>query len=372
MTLSIVKSPAVLIFTIGVCLLSYTFRFWTPNLHRPTLTDKSELDADVLVIGGGPAGLSGALTLVRHQHDMIIFDNGRPRNQWDTPLHVLPTWEHRSPSQLREASRRELQATGLVRFVDEKVVQVEKIHDSLFSATSSSGAVWSGKKVMLATGVDFIYPDIPGYTENFPERILHCLFTRGFEFKGSASAGIIAADLASSPPHAIILGEDAGKFAENVTVYTNGDAKLAGEISELLTQKGENNISVDDRQIKGITRELQTSNVKLSFERGPDRIESFLVHQSATRVSREIVVQLGLETNARGDIVTSMPFYQTNVTGVFAAGDSASPFKMIPNAIFQGSNAGAGVARDLPRRITKNRVNRLYRHRIHGWLTDWW
>ncbi|KAF1950199.1 hypothetical protein CC80DRAFT_427527, partial [Byssothecium circinans] len=89
---------------------------------------------------------------------------------------------------------------------------------------------------------------------------------------------------------------------------------------------------------------------------GSDRIETFFVHQPATKVNKGLVGQLGLETNVRGDIVTRMPFYQTNVSGVFAAGDSASPFKMIPNAIFQGSNAGAGIARELPRRVTGHMV----------------
>jgi thioredoxin reductase len=194
------------------------------------------------------------------------------------------------------------------------------------------------------------------------------LFTRGFEFRGSASAGVIAADLASSPPHAVILGEDASKFAENVTIYTNGDQNLAKEISKILHQRGEKNVPVDSRKITRIERVTATDSVKLHFEQGDERTESFLVHQPATKVSEVFVSQLGLETNPRGDIVTKMPFYQTNVSGVFAAGDSASPFKMIPNAMFQGSNAGAGIARELPRRLTGNKVNRLQNGQLATWL----
>lgn len=196
---------------------------------------------------------------------------------------------------------------------------------------------------------------------------LHCLFTRGFEFRGSASAGVIAADLASSPPHAVILGEDASKFALDVTIYTNGDVELAKEISAILAEKGTSNVPVDSRKISNITGELAGKNITLHFSDGSSRTESFIVHQPSTKVSSVLVSQLELEINARGDIVTRMPFYQTNVAGVFAAGDSASPFKMIPNAIFQGSNAGAGIARELPRSLTGNKVNRL-----HLQETVWW
>ncbi|KAF2014417.1 FAD/NAD(P)-binding domain-containing protein [Aaosphaeria arxii CBS 175.79] len=335
------------------------------------LVDHPDNITDVLILGGSHAGLSGALTLARHQHDIIVFDDSKPRNWWNTPMHVLPTWEHRSPSDLRRTSRRELQSTGLVTFVEEKIVKVEKEHDSLFHATGSSGKKWSGKKLLVAIGNEFDYPDIPGYKDNFPDKILHCLFTRGFEFRGSASAGVIAADLASSPPHAAILVEDASKFAENVTLYTNGDHELAKAISTILVQKGESHISIDPRKIIRLAKNTTSNGITLSFSDGNDRTESFLVHQPATKMAEGIVGELGLETNARGDIVTKMPFYQTNVPGVFAAGDSANPFKNIPSAIFQGANAGAGIARELPRRFTRHSTNRLQSGGLTTWFTNW-
>lgn len=165
------KAPILFAFSLGAILISYGVRHvaWTTASH--TLTDVSELDADVLILGGGHAGLSGALTLTRHQHDVLIFDDKAPRNRWDTPVHVLPTWEHQYPTKLRESSRRELQSTGLVKFVDERIVKVEKKNDSLFYATSTSGKSWTGRKLLLAIGAEFRYPDIPGYVENFPQRM---------------------------------------------------------------------------------------------------------------------------------------------------------------------------------------------------------
>lgn len=86
-------------------------------------------------------------------------------------MHVLPTWEHRLPSDLRTSSRRELQATGLVSFVHDRIVGIEKENDDLFHVTSSNGKRWTGKKLLIATGNELEYPNIPGYKENFPDKM---------------------------------------------------------------------------------------------------------------------------------------------------------------------------------------------------------
>lgn len=165
------RAPVWVAFSVGAALLSYGLRHAYLRTTHYTLIDEVGRYADVLILGGGHAGLSGALTLTRHQHDVIIFDDDSPRNRWNTPVHVLPTWEHQQPRKLRESSRRELQSSGLVTFVDERIVEVVKEHDSLFHATGSSGKVWTGRKLLLAMGAEFLYPSIPGYAENFPERM---------------------------------------------------------------------------------------------------------------------------------------------------------------------------------------------------------
>lgn len=166
---------------------------------------------------------------------------------------------------------------------------------------------------------------------------------------------------AGTPFHAAMLVEDAQKFAEIVSIYTNGNEQLGRDVRKVLMERGEpeGEIRVDDRKITRLTRDSESPGIIVHLEDGEVKAESFLVHQPHTRPDSDIVRQLELETNERNDIVTKMPFYQTNVSGVFAAGDCASPFKMIVSNIFQGSNAGAGIARELPRRVTGHRINRL-------------
>ncbi|KAJ3577058.1 hypothetical protein NPX13_g3510 [Xylaria arbuscula] len=351
---------SVLALLLGYALKGDELRSFFINSHQP-LELNTPSSADVLIIGGSHAGLSAALTLTRHQIDVLILDSNAPRNKWKTPTHALPTWENRNPDDLRRASWKELQKTGFASFANTHITTITKTgaNESMFIARDSLGREWSGRKLLIAAGVEFVFPLIKGYEENFPDRILHCLFTRGLEYKGSRSAGLLAMGLAGSPHHSAMLVEDAQKFASTVTVYTNGNLQLGVEITAALLARGEENTAVDNRKIIQLLREPAGDSITIVFDDGGTATESFLVHQPDTRVNLEIVSQLGLETNERNDIVTRMPFYQTNVAGVFAAGDCASPFKMIPNAIFQGSNAGAGIARELPRTITHNHIDRL-------------
>lgn len=170
-------TPHVLTLSLVIPLLSYLFTSEngllkiTPKYATiPKLKGPAE-PVDVLIIGGGPAGLSAATTLYRHQHDIRIFDNGQPRNSWDTATHALPGWEGEKPSRFREKSRKELKKTGLVDFISASVQTIEKKDDGLFHVTTSDGVEWVGRKVLLAMGVEFQFLDIPGYKDSFPQRM---------------------------------------------------------------------------------------------------------------------------------------------------------------------------------------------------------
>ncbi|KAG9230920.1 hypothetical protein BJ875DRAFT_487493 [Amylocarpus encephaloides] len=333
---------------------------------------------DVLLLGGGHAGLSAALTLYRHQHDMVVFDSGQPRNKWRTPTHALSGWENRPADDFCAVTRAQLEQTGFIRFVDQLVETISRDEASLFVLHCSDGSQWKGRKLLLSMGADIVFPEIEGYKDHFPQKMqvslasvhagvlcllisgcsFHCLFTFGLEHRGSASAGILSMGYAANPFHASILIEDARKFAEIITVYTNGDVVLANKIQDT----GVPDILFDHRKIRRLGSARDGPGITIDFEEGETKLEDFIVHQPPTRVNPAIVEQLGLKLDARGDIMTTPPFYETNVEGVFAAGDCASPFKMIANAMLMGANAGAGIARQLPRSITGNRVDQSSAH----------
>ena len=121
---------------------------------------------DVLIIGGGPAGLSAALTLARQRQTCVIFDVGAYRNAASDYMHLLPGFDHRSPGEYLAASRENiLERYNTVTIQQTSVSAIQKREDGSFEATDSNRKLWQGKKLILAQGVDDIFPDIDGYAE---------------------------------------------------------------------------------------------------------------------------------------------------------------------------------------------------------------
>lgn len=125
---------------------------------------------DVIIVGGGHAGLSAALTLYRQLHTVLILDNRQPRDTWAKPTHIVMGWEGRQAQELREACESGLAATGLVTIKQLQAQKVERIADG-FEITDEGGQTWKGRKLLLAAGKRNVFPSIPGYAENYPERM---------------------------------------------------------------------------------------------------------------------------------------------------------------------------------------------------------
>lgn len=285
--------------------------------------------------------MSAALTLYRQLHTVLILDDNKPRNTWLLQTHVLSGWEGRQAEDLRAVSREELARTGLVTFIEREARSAQRIDDG-FEIEDEQEGLWRGRKLLISVGKKNIFPEIPGFAENYPERIFHCMFTFGYEHRGSRHAGLLADGMLASPFHASMVVGDTKKFAERITIYTNGDSDLKERMMSEIKYPG---IVYNDRRLL----EIQRVGSGLRLEIGgssPDTVD-FLVHQPSTKINLPLVDQLGLKLDERGDIKNIPPFFQTEVPGVFSAGDCATPFKIIPMALFTGANAGAGIARSL-------------------------
>ena len=307
---------------------------------------------DVLIIGGGPAGLAAAATLARQQHTVLVFDSHKYRNDPTEQIHAVPTWDYRSPADFRAESRKGiLDNYTTVSFRDAKISAVRKLdNDSGFEVTEADGGkTHAGRKLVLATGVADEFPDVKGYAEAWGKGIFHCLFCHGYEQRGGAgtSAGVLAVQLCASPPHAAHMARNALQLVSEVTVYTDGDEELAGKIRAIFEGGKGGNFKVDSRKVKHVERAGKGVEVVVAFEDGSEKTETFLVHNPKTHATQPFVQQLGLESTPGGDIKVSPPFQQTSVKGVFAAGDGQTPFKIVPQALASGSMCAAGVAAQL-------------------------
>jgi thioredoxin reductase len=121
-------------------------------------------DYEILIFGGGPAGLSAATSVVRQDHKTVLFDSGKYRNSESKHVHTVPGWDHADPKDFREKAAKDLERYGSVTIEKIEVETLKQREDGIFEATAG-GKTWTGKKAILATGVEDIYPDIPGYAE---------------------------------------------------------------------------------------------------------------------------------------------------------------------------------------------------------------
>lgn len=121
---------------------------------------------DVSIIGGGPAGLTAALTLARQRHTAVVFDSGQYRNASANHIHTVLTWDHQDPNDFRAAAKANIQSDyETLKFHHTAADKIKKTEQCLFQVLDKDGNSWEGRKVILATGVVDLYPDIEGYDE---------------------------------------------------------------------------------------------------------------------------------------------------------------------------------------------------------------
>ncbi|VUC20644.1 unnamed protein product [Clonostachys rosea] len=303
---------------------------------------------DVLIIGGGPAGLSLAGSLARQLHTALILDAGVYRNDPTKHMHNVPGWDHVPPSEFRAKVREDLAARyHTVEYKKGTVKSVRKLEaDDLFEAVDEDGVVYQSRKLALATGVrDKTEAEVKGYAECWGRGVFHCMFCEGYEQRGAESVGALLTNFIDKPEMFLHVARLAKRLSGQVNLYTNGNETMA---ASLPAQIKSSKIVLDSRPIESLSLVEGGPQVRVNFTDGTSKVEGFIVsHPTVEQRAKSLTEQLGLEMTPSGHVLVNEPFKETSVKGCFAAGDMATPISAVVQAMHMGTFAAMGAISQL-------------------------
>jgi thioredoxin reductase len=186
---------------------------------------------DAVIVGAGPAGLSAALILGRCRRRVLVCDAGRPRNAVSHALHGYLTRDGIHPAELRRVGRDELRRYPTVEVRDVEVVD-GKCETHGFALTFSDGTTISCRKLLLATGVVDVLPQIEGFQAFYGRSVFHCPYCDGWEVRDQPLA------IYGSGEHGTGLALELTAWSADLVLCTDGATALAGQYADRLARHG--------------------------------------------------------------------------------------------------------------------------------------
>lgn len=299
---------------------------------------------DVVVVGGGAAGLSGAVALSRARRSVLVIDGGEPRNAPATHVHNYLGREGTPPSELLAVGRAEAAGYG-AEITEGTVVSAEKLGEGEgFRVVREDGTAVVARRLLVTTGLVDELPPVPGLAERWGREVLHCPYCHGWEV-ADRPIGIIAVS-----PMAVHQALMWRQWSEDVTLFRHTAPAPADEEDEQLAARG---IAVVEGEVAGleVTGDRLTG-VRLADGRVIAR-EAVVVQPRFTARS-EVLRSLGLATTEQeaaghvvGTYVAADPSGATDVPGVWVAGNVANLMEQVIGAASAGLKAAAAINADL-------------------------
>lgn len=292
-------------------------------------------DFDVIIIGGSYAGLSAAMALGRSLRQVLIIDNGLPCNRQTPHSHNFLTQDGNTPEEISTLARLQVEKYKTVRFYQGLATTGTKTEVG-FEMITELNEKFTARKLIFASGIKDIMPDIPGFEECWGISIIHCPYCHGYEYRQQPT-GIMA-----NGPKAFHLASLVHNLTDDITILTNGKADFsAGQLDKLINHNiefVETNIAEIEHNGGHIQNVVFSDGSKAPFD-AVYGVVPFTQHS-------DIPVSLGCELNEHGYIQVDA-FQKTTVPGVYACGDNSNMMRSVANAVNSGNLTGAVVNGEL-------------------------
>jgi thioredoxin reductase len=296
---------------------------------------------DVVVVGGGAAGLSGALALSRARRSVLVVDDGTPRNARAGHVHNYLGREGTPPTELLALGRAEVAGYG-GRFMDGRVAGAERTDDGFRVALSDGGSV-SARRLLVTTGLTDELPDVPGVAELFGTDVLHCPYCHGWEVRDQP-IGVLGGPFGV---HQALMWR---QWSDDVVLFQHTGPAPTGDEREQLAARG---VPVVTGRVEALERDGdRLSGVRLAGGQVVPRRAVVVSPRFTARAG--VLASLGLDAvpqemngHVLGSAVPVDPTGATAVPGVWVAGNVSDLRAQVIAAAAAGLTVAAALNADL-------------------------
>lgn len=290
---------------------------------------------DVIIIGGSYSGLSAGMSLGRSLREVLIIDSGLPCNRQTPHSHNFITQDGETPAAISAKAKLQVDLYKTVQFYNGLAIKATKIENG-FEIKTESGDLFTARKIVFATGVKDLLPEIKGFADCWGISVLHCPYCHGYEVKNEKTAIIANGE----------MGFEFSKLISNWTkdlrLCTNGKSELTLEQTEILKKNG---VAIFEEEIDSFDHNSgYVSNIV--FKNG----EKIDVKAIYARVPFEqhcpLPKDLGCEINEQGYLKVDF-MQKTTIPGIYASGDATTQMRSVALAVSTGSFAGAVINKEL-------------------------
>lgn len=278
------------------------------------MTEHDETLYDVVIVGGGAAGLSAAQMLGRTRRSVAVVDSGSPRNAPAAGVHGFLSRDGMSPADLLAAGREEARRYGGVVVNGEVTAAAGNVREG-FAVTLDDGTRLRGRRLLIATGLVDELPDIPGLRERWGRDVLHCPFCHGWEVRDQA-LGVLG-----TGPWSVHQSLLFRQWSSNITLFLNGTVVPSETELEQLAARG-------IRVVAGAVEAVRVENDAvrgIALAGGPEVAVDAVVVGSLVSARLGALTGLGLAASPHpmgiGDYLETGDDGATSVPGVWAAGN---------------------------------------------------
>jgi thioredoxin reductase len=296
--------------------------------------------ADVIVVGGGLAGLAGALTLVRARRSVLVVDAGHPRNAPAAHAHGYLTRDGASPLELLAAGRAEVAGYG-GQIMTGTVASLARLPSGGFGVTLADGTSRRARRMLVATGLVDEYPGIPGLRDRWGRDVVHCPFCFGWELRDQPLAVLATGPQAAG--QALMWRQ----WSQDVALFLHTAPRPIPEQVEQLAARG---ISLVKGEVAGVeVTGDRLSGVRLRSGQVIPRRAVVVGPQFEAR--HALLDNLGVSVAEHplgiGHQVTADATGRTAAAGVWVAGNAADVIAGVMQAAASGVTAAAAINADL-------------------------